>query len=318
MHDLHVSGDCMRLEWLEDILAVAETGSFIKAAERRNLTQSAFSRRIRLIEEHVGTELFDRGRKPVELKAAVRDRYREIAELAAGLRNLSDELRQQGRKAQRRIVIASQHAITTFIAPSVVQRLVASRDLKIRLRSANREDCYALLLTRQADVALLFVTERHPLGIDTDFVEIQTLGSEHLIPVYAAPHAKELDVLLSQGEIPVVVYPSDVFLGKVLTDEIWPSLRGRLSPVAKAETALTLAALQLALVGVGIAWVPEALAREHVLSRRLVDLRATLGSQRLELVAVRSRGTKSRMEEEFWQTIISEAPGIPPWHGLVA
>ncbi|MGB3147248.1 MAG: LysR family transcriptional regulator, partial [Paracoccaceae bacterium] len=35
----------MRLEWLEDILAIAETGSFAVAAERRHRTQSAFSRR---------------------------------------------------------------------------------------------------------------------------------------------------------------------------------------------------------------------------------------------------------------------------------
>jgi DNA-binding transcriptional LysR family regulator len=34
----------MRLEWLEDILAVMETGSFIRAAEQRLLTQPAFSR----------------------------------------------------------------------------------------------------------------------------------------------------------------------------------------------------------------------------------------------------------------------------------
>lgn len=41
----------MCLEWLEDILGVAETGSFSEAAERRHLTQSAFSRRIRNIED---------------------------------------------------------------------------------------------------------------------------------------------------------------------------------------------------------------------------------------------------------------------------
>lgn len=40
----------MRLEWPDDILAVAETGSFSEAAERRHLTQSAFSRRIGSIE----------------------------------------------------------------------------------------------------------------------------------------------------------------------------------------------------------------------------------------------------------------------------
>ena len=47
----------MRLEWLEDLLAVAETGSFQEAADRRRLTQSAFSRRIQHIEELPGASV---------------------------------------------------------------------------------------------------------------------------------------------------------------------------------------------------------------------------------------------------------------------
>ncbi len=49
--EVQLPGIPIRLEWLEDILAVAETGSFSEAAERRHLTQSAFSRRIRNIED---------------------------------------------------------------------------------------------------------------------------------------------------------------------------------------------------------------------------------------------------------------------------
>ena len=37
----------MRLEWIEDILAVLDTGSLARAAEKRLLTQSAFTRRVR-------------------------------------------------------------------------------------------------------------------------------------------------------------------------------------------------------------------------------------------------------------------------------
>ena len=44
----------MRIEWLQDILAVARTGSFAQAAQQRNLTPSAFSRRIQGIEDHLG------------------------------------------------------------------------------------------------------------------------------------------------------------------------------------------------------------------------------------------------------------------------
>jgi len=308
MRNLHIWSAHVRLEWLEDILAVVETGSFIKAAERRCLTQSAFSRRIRLIESHVGAELFDRARKPVELKAAVRDRYQDIAELAAGLRTLTNGLRHQGRETQKRIVIASQHAITTFIAPSLVQRLLVLREFDIRLRSANREDCYALLLTRQADIVLLYATERHPLAVESSFVEPHTLGSESLIPVFMASGVSTLEEQYKRGELPVVIYPKGVFLGRVLSDEILPRLRGVTSFRPKAETALTLAALQLALIGVAVAWVPETLAREYLLSQHLMDLRSTLGSQHLDLIAVRLKGTKTQTEEEVWEMILSHAP----------
>jgi DNA-binding transcriptional LysR family regulator len=86
----------MRLGWLEDILAVLETGSFIRAAEKRFLTQPAFSRRIKLIEEHVGVELFDRRKIPVQLKKYVTDQQLNIQELAAELRDLRTSGRRCG------------------------------------------------------------------------------------------------------------------------------------------------------------------------------------------------------------------------------
>jgi DNA-binding transcriptional LysR family regulator len=40
----------MELIWFEDYLALAETLNFSRAAELRNITQPAFSRRIRALE----------------------------------------------------------------------------------------------------------------------------------------------------------------------------------------------------------------------------------------------------------------------------
>jgi DNA-binding transcriptional LysR family regulator len=45
--------------WLEDFLTVLEQGNFSRAAEHRAVTQPALSRRIRALEEWVGTPLFD-------------------------------------------------------------------------------------------------------------------------------------------------------------------------------------------------------------------------------------------------------------------
>ncbi len=50
----------MNLSWLDDFLALAASGNFSRAAEERHMTQPAFSRRIRALEEWLGAELFDR------------------------------------------------------------------------------------------------------------------------------------------------------------------------------------------------------------------------------------------------------------------
>ncbi len=51
----------MRIEAIETFLCVAETGGFHAAARKLNVTQTAVSARIRLIEEATGKQLFTRG-----------------------------------------------------------------------------------------------------------------------------------------------------------------------------------------------------------------------------------------------------------------
>ena len=48
----------MNLSWLEDFLALAASGNFSRAAQERHMTQPAFSRRIRALEEWLGATLF--------------------------------------------------------------------------------------------------------------------------------------------------------------------------------------------------------------------------------------------------------------------
>ena len=55
----------MELKWLDDYLALIEAGSFLAAAEKRHLSQPAFSWRTQLFEEWFGVELIDRSRKLV-------------------------------------------------------------------------------------------------------------------------------------------------------------------------------------------------------------------------------------------------------------
>ena len=89
----------MNLKQLEHLLAVAEAGSFSRAAERLHLTQSALSRSIRLLEEDLGTRLLDRMGKRTELTPlglTVASRARRILFESAELRRSADLLTQGG------------------------------------------------------------------------------------------------------------------------------------------------------------------------------------------------------------------------------
>jgi len=62
----------LNLAWLDDFLVLAESGNFSRAADERHITQPAFSRRIRALEEWLGVELFDRSAQPARLTEAGR------------------------------------------------------------------------------------------------------------------------------------------------------------------------------------------------------------------------------------------------------
>ena len=83
----------MKLEWLEDLLAVIETGSLNEASRKRYLTQPAFTRRIQTIERYIGVELFDRSHKPLRVKESVARNEEKIRQIVRSLRDITSDLK---------------------------------------------------------------------------------------------------------------------------------------------------------------------------------------------------------------------------------
>jgi DNA-binding transcriptional LysR family regulator len=304
MQILHNMGHPMRLEWLEDLVAILESGSMSEAAKRRFVTQPAFSRRIRAIEDYIGAELFDRDRKPIGLRAPLSAHQDDIKRIVAQTRDLVYELRRQSRESHNRIVIVSQHAITVTLAARIVQTLTSELDLSVRLISANREECRTLLVTKQADLLLGYYSATETPGQGESFIESQIIGAEALIPVFAASQMDQLAEKLAAGELPVVAYPSDAFLGWIFNNEILPRMAERDLVRRKVETALTHAALALAINGLGVAWVPERLAAGALAAGQIRALQDQYPSTTMKLVAQRLSGSHSRVEDYLWQDVL--------------
>ena len=71
----------------------------------------------------------------------------------------------------------------------------------------------------------------------------------------------------------------------------------------RTESALTLAVLQLALAGVGVAWIPQSLAAKEISYGNLTELGHLFGSAKLRIDAVRLSGEKSEAEQNVWAVI---------------
>jgi DNA-binding transcriptional LysR family regulator len=82
----------LELKWLEDLLVLLEERSISRAAQRRHVTQPAYSRRIRQLEEWLGVELVDRSTKPIKIRPdglALEDSVRDLVNRFYALRNIS-------------------------------------------------------------------------------------------------------------------------------------------------------------------------------------------------------------------------------------
>tara|TARA_R110001606_G_scaffold1937_23_gene8048 strand:+ start:3821 stop:4768 length:948 start_codon:yes stop_codon:yes gene_type:complete len=99
MHNIHpfnAENAFMNLRRLEQLVALAEEGSFVKAAARSHLSQPALTRAIQGLERELGVQLFDRAHQGVVLTPAGRrlvDRARRVLFEARGLKRDADLIR---------------------------------------------------------------------------------------------------------------------------------------------------------------------------------------------------------------------------------
>lgn len=107
----------MNFSWLEDFSALATTGNFSRAAEERHMTQPAFGRRVRALEEWIGTELFDRSSQPVRLTEAGQWFQGVANDLMAQVARVPGEARIIAEASSHSLRFAATHALSFTFVP---------------------------------------------------------------------------------------------------------------------------------------------------------------------------------------------------------
>ena len=299
----------MKLGWIEDLIAIAEANTLTEAAARRHITQPAFTRRLHTIEEHLGVTLLDRARRPARPTQALLDRVEEFRKIAIQLRRASDELAAAA-QGQSHVSMTCQHSLAMSVVPHLAPQIrTAAPSVALRLRTGNRDLCYSMLMTNQASIMMAYDVPGLPIAPDEALAEKRSIYRERLCPVVSAKGADGFWSPTTGGVLPILAYPDEAFMGQVVNTQIYPRLPARFRCMRVCETALAAAILELTLSGFGVAWVPRLLAARGLEERRLIDLTDMLGDCTMDVVILRLKTPRSRIEEDVWRAMSGSAIG---------
>ncbi|GGM11519.1 transcriptional regulator [Pseudomonas asuensis] len=246
----------LEMKWLEDFIALAATHSFSQAAERRFVTQPAFSRRIRSLEQSLGLTLIDRSRTPVSLTESgqlflvtARSVVEQLGEVIRHLHHLEGG---QGEVLQ----FAAAHSLALGFFPGWIARL-RSEGLNIasRLIATNVGEAVHALREGGCDLMMAFYDPDAALQMDPEIFPSIHLALTSMLPVCAAKEdGSPLFDLESGQNFPLLAYSAGAFLGRSVN----LLLRQRkLRYTTVYETAMADSLKSMALQGLGIAWVPH-------------------------------------------------------------
>jgi DNA-binding transcriptional LysR family regulator len=172
------------LRQLRQFVAVAEELSFRRAAQRLHMSQPPLSQAIRGLEAELGTALFNRTRRKVELTQPGRVLLDEAHRVLSQMGRALAAARGAARGMTGRLAVGFVPSSTYEILPAILRRVRLSHPaVDLHLEELDTVDQTDALLQRRIDVAL----NRPPTFFTSDVVQ-ETLVRERLIAALPADH----------------------------------------------------------------------------------------------------------------------------------
>lgn len=310
----------MELKWLEDFVTLAATSSFSRAAEERNVTQPAFSRRIKQLEAWFGATLISRATLPAELTQEGRVLLPVARDAIRTFYSLRETLRPATEAGLVRF--AALHTLTVTFFPEWLQAISDRAGNPATSLIADRGGIEAnleALVNNEADFFLTYAHAEVPFHLDRARFDWLTIGRDRLVPL-AAPavqimgHRHEgaglLDRALRENiTLPYLSYGRGSFFGVAL-GRLFVG-RPQINCRTLHENTISAGLMGLAVTGAGVAWLPASLAREELAAGRLVRAsRDEAWEMDLEIRLYRDREQRGRAVETLWRAAQSASSAI--------
>lgn len=310
----------MDITLFRDLDLLSQTGNFSQAAELGNISQPAFSRRIKSLENWAGVTLVDRSRQPVKLTLAGTQMLEAGLQATARIENeRSQILEAQSLPDKYVVTFGTQHSIGWRFFPAWLQAFEdAYGPILSRLRADDLPNCVRDLKGGDVDFVIAYATPDDPtIGYLRDrstAIDEIVIGRDRLVPVCKpdsdgrpifnfAKDDVEMPFLRFGDQAPISLHLQKLFRSKQISH--------RLRTVYENSMA---GALRIrARDGAGVAWLPESLVSPDLGGGILVHTGPEDWRVELEIRMLRTKQHTNHLTRSIW-SFLEVRKSIPLIH----
>ncbi|WP_245445088.1 LysR substrate-binding domain-containing protein [Pseudaminobacter soli (ex Li et al. 2025)] len=301
----------MELAWLEDFLEIVATRNFSTAAAARNISQPAFSRRIKSLETWVGADLVDRSTYPIHLTSAGIMFVPRCQEMVRDMYRLRTDCRNVAGASSQLLTFAALHTLAIYFFPSWISAPdMPNAPVRSSMHTADFLECVEHLSSGKCDFAIIYDHPDGPPVLETGPFESLQIGKDRLILVSGTdPTGKpHFSIDAPEGtKIPYLSYSwSDGYLGKLIS-LIQSRWRHPLNLSTVYQSSLAEGLKQMAVAGRGIAWLPQICVQKSIAQGELIQIGGQQMSLEIEIRIFRRVGTRNRDGEAFWKYLAQKS-----------
>jgi DNA-binding transcriptional LysR family regulator len=253
---------------LEMFGAVAEEGTFTKAAERLHVSQSAISRQVKLLEEELGGSLLHRGPKKVTLTQPGELLLKMVNRVQRDMQDVVAQISDTHTLNRGSLSVAGGMTVCLYIFPRLLKKFRSLYPLiDLRVASGASENIQRQLRSTELDLALL------TLPILARDLEVLPVLKEEMVVVTAPGHplSRERTVEpLSLAKYPLILYETGSNSRKVL-DQFF--LEAQIPVEVAMETENVEIIKAMVGNGLGVSIIPFAAVAKDVRTKRLAYAR---------------------------------------------
>lgn len=237
-------------------LSVAKERSFTKAAARLNISQSAVSEQVRLLEDEVGFPLFRRTGRGIELTERGRTFLYEAERVAGDLLSLSDTARRLRGVPTDTLTLGMGSGMAPIFMPRLFRDADALQGLRLEIVTAPTKSIFNDLHEERIDVGIAIESDPDRVPAGLIFERLTEAEMALIVPPKHRLAGGRRTVDLGQlGAEPIIMSELSVGYGEVVM-AMFGDLGLRPNILAVADNIETMKAIVQ--TGTGAAIVPRA------------------------------------------------------------